>query len=114
MKKMSYLFVSGLTSTLMLFGGGALTVSGGACSSGGSSGAKGGNSGTDGGGSSNIPLPSNPTGFVDDTTGGTGVIGAWYAYGDGVGAGASTTSTDSANSDCIAKGMFPASAGGKG
>jgi hypothetical protein len=121
MKKLSYLFISGLASTLMLVGGGALTVVGGACSSssGGSSGAKGGTSGTDGGGGVSfpmipagyIPLPSSPTGFVDDTTGGTGVIGAWYAYGDGVGSGASVANgPDNANSDCVKKGMFPPSA----
>ncbi len=119
MKKLSYLFVSGLASTLMLVGGGALTVVGGGCSSGGSSGAKGGTSGTDGGGGSTgtpipstyIPLPSSPTGFVQDTTGGTNVIGAWYAYGDGVGSGASVAlMADNANSDCVKKGMFPPSA----
>ncbi|HEY6476782.1 MAG TPA: hypothetical protein VI456_09395 [Polyangia bacterium] len=124
MKKLSYLFVSGLASTLMLVGAGTLTVVGGACSSGGSSGKTGGSSGTGTGGAGGsgsgsipippnyLPLPSSPTGFVDDTTGGSNVIGAWYAYGDSVGPAANTTSTDAANSDCQSpsKGGFPASA----
>jgi hypothetical protein len=112
MKKLSYLFVSGLASTLMLVG----TVStalfaGSGCSSGGSGGS-GGSSGTGGstGGSSGVagfPLVSTD-GFVMDTT--TGIVGAWYAYGDGVGPNANTNGDDAANSDCQLKGGFPASA----
>jgi hypothetical protein len=119
MKKMSYLFISGLASTLMLVGAGALTVVGGACSSGGgkTGGSTGtGGSGAGGGGGNSIPippgylpLPSNPTGFVEDTT--TGVTGAWYAYGDGVGSGASVAlGADNGDSDCVKKGMFSPSA----
>jgi hypothetical protein len=38
-------------------------------------------------GSSSIPLVPDPDGFVDiATTGDTGIQGAWYAYGDGIGA----------------------------
>ena len=42
----------------------------------------------------------------------SGVIGPWYAYGDGVGPNANLNTTDAANSDCQSpsKGGFPASA----
>lgn len=45
-----------------------------------------------------IPLTPTSTGFVSEPM--SGVIGAWYAYGDGAGSAANTTSTDGANSDC--------------
>jgi hypothetical protein len=92
------LFMTGLA--------GALLLGAGAC--GGTSPQK-----TDGAISDLIPLPSTSTGFVQDLTGGSHVIGPWYAYGDGVGPNASVTNgADAANSDCqsAAKGGFPASA----
>ncbi len=49
-------------------------------------------------------LMPTTTGFVDDRTN-SGVVGAWYSYGDGAGPGANTTSVDFADSDC-SKGMF--------
>jgi hypothetical protein len=56
-----------------------------------------------------IPLPASATGFVADPV--TGVVGAWYPYGDGVGPNASPTNgADGANSDCQKNGQFPASA----
>jgi hypothetical protein len=112
MKKLSYLFVSSLASTLMLAGTvSTALVAGSGCSSSGSGGS-GGSSGTGGGSGSTVtgvPLTSSDTGFVMDAT--SGVIGPWYAYGDGVGSGASVANGDDhANSDCILKGGFPQSA----
>jgi hypothetical protein len=49
-----------------------------------------------------IPLTPTATGFVMEPT--SGVIGAWYAYGDSVGSAASVTSTDFADSDCAKAG----------
>lgn len=62
---------------------------------------------TDGGGpiSGRIYLPSSPTGFVDDLI--SGVIGSWFAFGDGVGPNANASGTDAQDSDCVAKGGFP-------
>jgi hypothetical protein len=103
MKKMSHLFITTLAGTLMLAAGACGSKTGGT--------GTGGSSGHDGGGNfppGYIPLPSNPTGFVEDPI--TMVTGAWYAYGDGVGAKASTAGTDAANSDCQLKGGFPATA----
>ncbi|HVV49791.1 MAG TPA: hypothetical protein VHO06_09040 [Polyangia bacterium] len=103
MKKTSNLFFAGLV--------GALALAGVACGSSGGSG-KTGSGGTSGGQppipTGYIPLTSSPTGFVQDTTGGTGVIGPWYAYGDGVGgmAGIGNLGTDNGDSDCVAKGQF--------
>jgi hypothetical protein len=51
-----------------------------------------------------IVLIPTDTGFVMDGT--SGVVGAWYAYGDGVGPNANATTTDQMHSDCIAKGGF--------
>jgi hypothetical protein len=51
----------------------------------------------------NIPLTPTSTGFVQDAT--SGVVGAWYAYGDSAGSGASATSTDFADSDCAKAGF---------
>jgi hypothetical protein len=87
---------------------GAVILGGAACGGGASQGT--GNGGTSGDG---IPLPSTATGFVQDVTGGSKVIGPWYAYGDGVGPNANAANgADAANSDCqsAAKGGFPASA----
>jgi hypothetical protein len=63
-----------------------------------------GTGGSDGSGS--FPLPSTSTGFVNDTS--TGIVGAWFAYGDGVGsnAGVGDAGTDNSDSDCVAKGGF--------
>jgi len=90
---------------------GAGAVFGAACSSSGSSGGHDGGGGSGGGSNpfagKGITLPITATGFVQDNmAGGSGVVGAWYAYGDGVGKNADTTTTDQANSDCILKGMF--------
>jgi hypothetical protein len=105
MTKKFTLLITSLTGVLLLAGGGGLV----GCGSSGSGGS-GGSSGTGGTGNTiptgYIPLASTSTGFVQDTTGGSNVIGPWYAYGDGVGAGANTTTTDNANSDCVKKGGF--------
>jgi hypothetical protein len=92
MTKHSNLFVASLSGALLLAGAG--------CGSSGKTTTTG----------STVPLPSTATGFVQDLTGGSNVIGPWYAYGDGVGAGANTTTTDNANSDCVLKGGFPPTA----
>jgi hypothetical protein len=101
MNNRSKLFIVSLAGALL---------AGGACSgshpqgpgNGGTSGAGDGPSGVE-----PIPLPSSPTGFVQDLTGGSHVIGPWYAYGDSVGPGANATNGDDhANSDCIKKGGF--------
>ncbi len=65
-----------------------------------------GSGGSGGGGSGEVLLASSSTGFVDDAV--SGVIGAWFAYGDGVGsnAGVGDAGTDNGNSDCVAKGGF--------
>ncbi len=106
MKKMSHLFITTLAGTLM-FAGGACGSSNSKTGTGGSSGSTG--SGGSVGGNGYLPLPSNPTGFVEDPT--TMVTGAWYAYGDGVGSAASVANGDDhLNSDCIKKGGFPQSA----
>jgi hypothetical protein len=101
MNNLSSLFMSSLM--------GALLLAGGAC--GGSHPQGTGSGGTSGAGGTivvdGIPLPSGPTGFVQDTTGGSNVIGPWYAYADSVGPGANATvGDDHANSDCIKKGGF--------
>jgi hypothetical protein len=102
MSNKSSLFMSGLTGALLLAGGACGGSHPQATGSGGTSGAGGGPVVVDG-----VPLPSSPTGFVDDTTGGSNVIGPWYAYGDSVGPGANATvGDDHANSDCIKKGGF--------
>jgi len=100
MKKLT-LSLCTLTGVLALAGGG----SGGCSSSGGGSGTGG---STGNGGASGISLAPTSTGFVTGNS--AGIIGPWYAYGDSVGAGANTTTTDAANSDCQKKGGFPPSA----
>ncbi len=97
---------------------GALALFAAACGSSGSSktGAGGsgattgaGGTGATGSGGTNITgdaLTPTATGFVSDPV--TTVIGAWFAYGDSVGANANTTSPDTANSDCVLKGGFTA------
>jgi hypothetical protein len=86
---------------------GVAALCAGACSSS-SSKSDGGSTGTGGTGaggtSGGDPLIPSATGFVDDVT--TGVIGAWYAYGDGAGSNANATNNaDMANSDCIKAGF---------
>lgn len=49
------------------------------------------------------PLVSSPTGFVKDAV--TGVVGGWYAFGDGVGPAADATTNDFADSDCAEDGF---------
>jgi hypothetical protein len=109
MNTVSNLFMTSLAGALLLAGGacrGSLpqeTGSGGRSGAGGA----GGELIVDG-----IPLPSSSTGFVEDLTGGSNLIGAWYAYGDGVGPNASVANgADAADSDCqsASKGGFPAS-----
>ncbi len=83
-------------SILFLVGVAALCA--GACSS-----SKG--PATEGGaGATGQALTPTATGFVDDRAN-SGVVGAWYSYGDAAGPGANTTSTDFADSDC-SKGGF--------
>jgi hypothetical protein len=107
MKKLisSLCTLTGMLGLLALSAGG----SAGCSSSGGSTGT-GGSTGNGGaGGSANgISLAPTSTGFVTGNS--AGIIGPWYAYGDSVGAGANTMTTDAANSDCQKKGGFPASA----
>ena len=105
MKKNSNLFIAGLAGALLLAGGACSSTSGDKTGTGGSTG----NGGA--GGSvippGYIPLPSTSTGFVQDLTGGSNIIGPWYSYGDSVGANASVTNGDDhANSDCVKKGGF--------
>ncbi len=59
-------------------------------------------------GTGTVPLASSSTGFVNDPV--SGVIGAWFAYGDGVGsnAGVGDAGTDVGDSDCVKKGGFTA------
>jgi hypothetical protein len=80
-----------------------------ACSSSNGTTPGGGGGSTGGGGtggtSAGFPLTA-VNGFVNDPT--TGVVGAWFAYGDSVGPNANTTTTDLADSDCVKKGGFPA------
>lgn len=96
---------------------GVLALAAGACSS---SGGKP-NPGTDGGGSGSLPagwqlINITSSGYAMDTmaTGSampTGIIGALYVYGDSIGPNAQgTTDGDIKDSDCVAKGKFPASA----
>jgi hypothetical protein len=55
-----------------------------------------------------ILLASSSTGFVADPV--SGVTGAWYSYGDGVGPNANPTNGgNAADSDCQSKGGFPPS-----
>jgi hypothetical protein len=84
-------------SILFLVGVAALCA--GACSSSSHPAAEGGAGGVTG-----QALTPTATGFVDDRTN-SGVVGAWYSYGDGAGPGANTTSVDFADSDC-SKGGF--------
>lgn len=97
MKKLSHLLITTFAGALLLTG---------ACSSSKGSTGTGGTSGADGGGGAGAdPLVSSATGFVDDVT--TGVVGAWYSYGDGAGSNANATNmADYMNSDCILKGGF--------
>ena len=62
----------------------------------------------DGGGPVSCDLASNYAGYVQDPL--CGIVGSWFAFGDGAGPNANANSTDSADSDCVAKGGFPASA----
>jgi hypothetical protein len=87
---------------------GALALLAGACSSsgsvspGGSAGGSGSGAGGTGVSSGGVVLLPNANGFVQDAT--TNVIGAWFVYGDSLGADAT-----SATSDCVMKGGFMAS-----
>ena len=96
-----------LSNTFMmsLVGAAALLA---ACSSktgGSSDGGPGTGTGGTGGPTGIVLLPTS-TGFVTDAT--SGIIGAWYSYGDGAGSAANVNSTDSQDSDCIKLGMFTA------
>jgi hypothetical protein len=107
-KKLSFLITS-LASALLLVGGG---VGCGSSVGGTGTGGSTGNGGAGGGVPPGyIALPSSSSGFVQDVTGGSNVIGPWYSYGDGVGKNASVANgPDATNSDCQLKGGFPASA----
>jgi hypothetical protein len=52
-----------------------------------------------------IALTPGATGVVDNVR--SGVVGAWYAYGDSVGPGANAASTDFSDSDCAKGGFSP-------
>ena len=110
MNKNSNFFIASVAGALLLAGGACGSSGGGKTGTGGSTG----NGGTSGSNipAGYIPLPSSSTGFVQDLTGGSNVIGPWYAYGDGVGPNANVNTTDAANSDCqsASKGGFPATA----
>jgi hypothetical protein len=115
MKKSASLLINTLAGALLLpvgVAGTSMLVGPGCGGSSGSTGNTGGTTGSDAGGTGNtippgdIPLPSTATGFVQDLTGGSNVVGPWYAYGDGVGPNANTSTDDAANSDCQKKGMF--------
>jgi len=109
MKKLTSLSFSTLAGALTLSLAGAVALTGGACGSSGSKTGTGGSTGAGGAGNSGlVPLTSSDTGFVQDAV--SGVVGAWFAYGDSVGANANMTTTDAANSDCQLKGGFPATA----
>jgi hypothetical protein len=84
---------------ITLAGAGALL--GAACSSSNGTPHSDGGAGSGGGGNpfTGLELVPTNTGFVQDAT--SGIVGAWYAYGDSVGPNANTTTTDSANSDCV-------------
>jgi len=105
-----------LTSLLFFTLAGAVALTGGACSSSGKAGSTGGTTGTGTGGAGGagntdlVYLTSSPTGFVQDAV--SGVVGAWFAYGDGVGAnaGVADAGADNADSDCVKKGGFPPTA----
>jgi len=99
MRKFSSLSILSVVSVV-----GLAALCAGACSSS-SPKSDGGSTGTGGtGGSGGDPLIPSATGFVDDVT--TGVIGAWYSYGDGAGSNANATNNaDMANSDCIKAGF---------
>ncbi len=91
MRKLPSLLITTAASALALASG----FGGAGCSS----------SKTMGGGGATIPLTSTDTGFVQDAT--SGIVGAWYAYGDSVGSGASVANGDDhVNSDCVLKGGF--------
>ena len=96
-----------LSSTFVAILGGLAALLAGACNGKGASTSDGSGTGGTGGasGSSLFPITLAPsaTGVVDDVR--SGVMGAWYAYGDSVGSGANAASTDFADSDC-AKGGY--------
>lgn len=95
-------------SLIALFGFSSLALVAVGCGSSsstpsGSGGTSGGSGGTSGGGT---PVVANGDGFVpaDATNNPSGIMGAWFIYGDGQG------SNGMAPGDCEAKGMFPSSA----
>jgi hypothetical protein len=88
--------------SLVLFGSAAIAAG---CSTTAATPADGGLSGVGGSSSHLQPLLPDATGFVDvGATGTTGIKGAWYAYGDGVGSNGTT-----ATGDCEAKGLHAVS-----
>jgi hypothetical protein len=102
-----------LSGSSILSLAGAVALLAGACSSsgGGSPGSGAGGSGSGAGGGTGTgngfvgpALVPSATGFVSDPVV-TGVVGAWYAYGDSAGPGANAAGTDFADSDC-SKGGF--------
>jgi hypothetical protein len=103
MNNKSKLFTISLAGVLLAGGG-----CGGSHPQGTGSGGTSGAGGAAGGGVVGaIPLPSSASGFVQDLTGGSHVVGPWYAYGDSVGPGANATiGDDDTNSDCVKKGGF--------
>jgi hypothetical protein len=92
-------------------GGGGGSSSGGGSSGGGSSGGAGSSgsgsggmmgSGDAGGGCTTVPLTPTATGYVDTTS--LNIVGAWFAYGDNIGANGAPPGP------CTTAGMHPASA----
>ena len=111
MKKLTSLSFSTLAGAFTLSLAGAVALTGGACGGGGSKTGTGGSTGAGGAGNSGLVyLTSSPTGFVQDPV--SGVVGAWFAYGDSVGAnaGVADAGVDNNDSDCVKKGGFPPSA----
>ena len=82
-------------------GSGATSSSGGGTTSS-SSGGSGSSSGSSGGGTSTVPLTPTSTGYVDVNA--LGIVGSWYAYGDGWG------DNGGPPGDCETQGNHPSSA----
>jgi hypothetical protein len=83
-------------------GGTSGSSSGSASSSGSGSGSSSGGATEDGGHCTVVPLTPTATGYVDQTA--LNIVGAWFAYGDDIGANGAPPG------QCVTTGMHPASA----